>query len=162
MMFEGRLAKPADAVIGDDLVQLVLLGGFPGAISRDKTGQRYVGLLEQVFLIAIVQPWFTNALKRMVKTPKLHFLDSGLLATARGLTFDRVKGDRTTFGSLLESFVFSEILKLMTATDLRLSPYHFRDRDGREGQYLGRHAAFGAANGLALSSPLRPGRAGEP
>lgn len=193
MMFEGRLTKPGDAVVGDDLVQLVLLGGFPEAISRDserrrqdwlrsyltsiltrdlrdiadiekltelpkfvrllaehsgqlvnysqlgsginvshKTGQRYVGLLEQVFLIAVVQPWFTNALKRMVKTPKVHFLDSGLLATARGLTFDRVKADRTTFGALLESFVFSEILKLMTATDLRLSPYHFRDRDGRE------------------------------
>jgi len=97
-----------------------------------RTGQRYVGLLEQVFLIATVQPWFTNALKRVVKTPKLHFLDSGLLATARGLTFDRVKADRGTFGSLLETFVFSEVLKLMTASDLRVTPHHFRDRDMRE------------------------------
>nr|WP_246721631.1 DUF4143 domain-containing protein [Rhizobium leguminosarum] len=91
-----------------------------------------VGLLEQVFLVATVQPWFTNTLKRIVKTPKLHFLDSGLLASVRGLTFDRVKADRGTFGALLESFVFSEVLKLMTASDLRLTPYHFRDRDMRE------------------------------
>ncbi|AUW46647.1 putative ATPase (AAA+ superfamily) (plasmid) [Rhizobium leguminosarum] len=192
-LFDGSLKSPWSSIIGDDFVQLVLLGGFPEAISRNserrrqdwarsyltsiltrdlrdiadvekltelpkfvrllaehtsqlvnysqfggsinvshKTGQRYVGLLEQVFLVATVQPWFTNTLKRIVKTPKLHFLDSGLLASVRGLTFDRVKADRGTFGALLESFVFSEVLKLMTASELRLTPYHFRDRDMRE------------------------------
>ena len=113
--------------------QLVNYSQFGASIDvSHKTGQRYVGLLEQVFLIATLQPWFTNALKRIVKTPKLHFLDSGLLASARGLTFDRVKANRGTFGALLESFVFSEVLKLMTASDLRLTPHHFRDRDMRE------------------------------
>ena len=192
-LFDGKLQSQGNAIVGEELVQLVLLGGFPEAIGRDserrrqdwlrsylssiltrdlrdiadvekltelpkfvrllaehsgqlvnysqfgasvnvshKTGQRYVGLLEQVFLMATVQPWFTNALKRIVKTPKLHFLDSGLLAMARGLTFDRVKADRATFGALLESFVFSEVLKLMTGSDLRLTPYHFRDGDMRE------------------------------
>lgn len=112
--------------------QLVNYSQFGASINvSHKTGQRYVGLLEQVFLIATLQPWFTNSLKRIVKTPKLHFLDSGLLASARGLTFDRVKADRGTFGALLESFVFSEVLKLMTGSDLRLTPYHFRDRDMR-------------------------------
>ncbi len=192
-LFERNLQSQQNAIVGDDLLHLVLLGGFPEAIRRDnerrrqdwlrsyltsiltrdlrdiadvekltelpkfvrllaehsgqlvnysqfgasinvshKTGQRYVGLLEQVFLIATLQPWFTNALKRIVKTPKLHFLDSGLLASARGLTFDRVRADRGTFGALLESFVFSEVLKLMSASDLRLTPHHFRDRDMRE------------------------------
>jgi predicted AAA+ superfamily ATPase len=192
-LFKGRLQSQKYAVVGDDLVQVVLRGGFPEALSREserrrqdwarayltsiltrdlrdiaevekltelpkfvrllaehsgqltnysqlagginvnlRTGQRYVGLLEQVFLITTLQPWFTNALKRIVKTPKLHFVDSGLLAAARGLTFDRVKADRGTFGTMLESFVFSEVLKLMTASDLSLTPYHFRDRDMRE------------------------------
>jgi predicted AAA+ superfamily ATPase len=113
--------------------QLANYSQLGGSINvSHKTGQRYGGLLEQVFLIVAVQPWFTNALKRIVKTPKLHFLDSGLLATVRGLTFDRVKADRGRFGTLLESFVFSEVLKLMTASDLRLTPYHFRDRNLRE------------------------------
>ena len=97
-----------------------------------KTAQRYVGLLEQIFLIATLQPWFTNALKRIVRTPKLHFLDTALLAEASGLTFDKVKADRGTFGPLLESFVFAETLKLMTAANLQLWTYHFRDRDKRE------------------------------
>ena len=38
-----------------------------------KTGQRYTTLLEQVFLVSTLQPWHTNVLKRIVKTPKLHF-----------------------------------------------------------------------------------------
>lgn len=113
--------------------QLVNYSQFGAGINvSHKTGQRYVGLLEQVFLIATLRPWFTNARKRIVKTPKLHFLDSGILASARGMTFDRAKADRGAFGTLLETFVFSEVLKLMTASDLRLTPYHFRDRDMRE------------------------------
>jgi len=192
-LFEGRLEGERQAVIGDDLVRLALLGGFPEAIEREserrrqawarsyltsvltrdlrdiaeierlaelprfvrllaeysgrlvnysqfgseidvshKTGQRYVALLEQVFLVSTLQPWYTNALKRIAKTPKLHFLDSGLLAAARGLSFDRVRADRGGFGALLESFVFSEVLKLMTASDLQLAAYHFRDRQMRE------------------------------
>jgi uncharacterized protein len=192
-LFDGKLQGDQAAIVGDDLTKLVLIGGFPEAISRDserrrqdwarsyltsvltrdlrdiadiekltelpkfvrllaehsgqlvnysqfggsinvshKTGQRYVALLEQVFLVATLQPWYTNALKRIAKTPKLHFLDSGLLATTRGLSFDRVKANRGEFGALLESFVFSEVLKLMTGSDLRLTPYHFRDQQMHE------------------------------
>ena len=97
-----------------------------------KTGQRYVGLLEQMFLLATLQPWHSNTLKRIAKTPKLHFLDSGLLATARGLSFDRVRRNRDLLGALLESFVFSEVLKLMSAADMPLTPYHFRDQQMQE------------------------------
>ena len=43
-----------------------------------------------------------------------------------------MKADRRTFGTLLESFMFSEVLKLMMTSDQRLTPYHFRDRDLRE------------------------------
>lgn len=192
-LFERKLQGDREAALGDDLVRLVLQGGFPEAISREnerrrqdwarsyltsvltrdlrdiaeiekltelpkfvrllaehsgqlvnysqfgasihvshKTGQRYVALLEQIFLLMTLPPWHTNALKRIARTPKLHFLDSGLLATARGLSFDRLKLRRDAFGPLLESFVFSEVLKLMTASELRLTPYHFRDHQMRE------------------------------
>ena len=192
-LFTGNLQGTREEIVGDDLVRIVLAGGFPEAIAREserrrqawarswltsvltrdlrdiaeiqklselpkfvrllaehsgqlvnysqlgssvdvsyKTGQHYVSLLEQVFLITTVQPWYTNVLKRIARTPKLHFLDCGLLAAARGLTFDRIKSDRGKFGTLLESFVFSEILKLMTASDLQLTPCHFRDQQMRE------------------------------
>lgn len=113
--------------------QLVNYSQFGSSIGvSHKTGQRYVGLLEQVFLVSTLQPWYTNALKRIARTRKLHFLDSGLLATARGLTFDRIKAKRGEFGALLESFVFSETLKLVTASDLQVTPYYFRDQQMRE------------------------------
>lgn len=192
-LFAGELQSSRQAVVGDELVQRVVRGGFPEALGREserrrqdwahsylnsvltrdlrdiadiekltelprfvrllaehsgqlvnysqlgagigvshKTGQRYVALLEQIFLVTTLQPWYTNTLKRLIKTPKLHFLDSGLLTTARGLSFERVRNDRDIFGALLESFVFAEILKLMTASDLRLTPYHFRDQQMRE------------------------------
>ena len=97
-----------------------------------KTAQRYVALLEQVFLVTVVRPWHSNVLKRLVKTPKIHFLDSGLLAAVRGLGFERVTGNRNLSGALLESFVYSEIRKLMTASEMWLTPFHFRDHMNRE------------------------------
>ena len=62
----------------------------------------------------------------------MHFLDSGLLAAVREMSFVQVKSDRGEFGALLESFVFSEVLKLMTASDLQLTAYHFRDQQMHE------------------------------
>jgi predicted AAA+ superfamily ATPase len=113
--------------------QLMNYSEFGSAIGVNyKTSQRYVGLLEQVFLVSTLQPWHTNAIKRIIKTPKLHFLDSGVLAASRGLTFNRIKGDRASFGALLESYVFAEIMRLMTWSDLRLTPYHFRDQQMHE------------------------------
>lgn len=192
-LFGGRLHGPSDVIIGDDLISLVLAGGYPEAIDRAserrrqdwirsyltsvltrdlrdiveieklaelpkfvrllaehagqlvnyssfgsgigvsyKTSQPYVNVLEQVFLVTTLQPWYTNAIKRLVKTPKLHFFDSGVLAASRGISFKSVKADRRAFGPLLETFVFAELSKLITWSDLRLTLYHFRDQDGHE------------------------------
>ena len=120
-------------ILAEHSGKLVNYSRFGSSIGvSHKTGQRYVTLLEQLFLVATLQPWFTNRLKRITKTPKLHFLDCGLLASARAASFERVKANRGPFGGLLESFVFSEILKLMTASDLQLMPYHFRDQQMRK------------------------------
>jgi len=97
-----------------------------------KTIQRYVGLLEQVFVVRRLDAWHTNAIKRIIKTPKLHFLDSGLLATMRGMTVARLRSERAFLGPLLETFVVAEVGRLMAAADQVLTPYHFRDQDGHE------------------------------
>jgi predicted AAA+ superfamily ATPase len=95
----------------------------------DKTTKKYVHVLEQLFLIRRVEPWFRNRLKRLVKTPRLHFLDSGLLAAISGITRERIARDRAVFGSLLETFVFSEVLKQSAWLDDRYSISHYRDKD---------------------------------
>jgi len=78
----------------------------------EKTARRYVGVLETLFLLRRLEPWWRNESKRLVKTPKLHFLDAGLLAALRGLTAAQLAQDRTAFGPLLETWVFSELSKL--------------------------------------------------
>jgi len=98
----------------------------------DKTTKKYVAVLEQLFLVRRIEPWFRNRLKRLVKTPKLHFLDSGLLAAILGMTADRIVSDRTIFGPLLETFVFSEVLKQVGWLDEECSLSHYRDKDQDE------------------------------
>jgi uncharacterized protein len=98
----------------------------------DKTTRKYVGILEQLFLVRRVEPWFRNPLKRLVKTPKLHLLDSGLLATLVGATSERVARDRMLFGSLLETFVFAEVLKLNSWMQNPCAVSYYRDKDQDE------------------------------
>ena len=65
--------------------------------------------------------------------PQATFLDSGLLAASHGLTADRVRQNRKLLRAPFESYVFSEVMKLMGASDMHLTPYHsFRDQDMHE------------------------------
>jgi len=98
----------------------------------DKTTRRYVAVLEQLFLVRRVEPWFRNRLKRLVKTPRLHFLDSGLLAAMLGATDTRIAKDRSVLGPLLETFVFSEITKQVEWHDETCVLYFYRDKDQDE------------------------------
>ncbi|TMQ04075.1 MAG: ATP-binding protein, partial [Deltaproteobacteria bacterium] len=113
--------------------QLLSFAELGGQFGLDaKTARRYLGILEQVYLVRPIEPWFTNRLKRMIKSPKLHFLDTGLLAALRGLTAEQLSSDRAAIGPLLESFVFAEIAKLISWMDREITIHHYRDRDQQE------------------------------
>jgi predicted AAA+ superfamily ATPase len=113
--------------------QLVNYAGVGGSLDMDaKTAHRYMDVLQQLFLVRSLEPWSTNQLKRLVKTPKLHFLDSGLLASLLGLTPTNAGDRRKTYGAILESFVVAEIAKLATAADGELLFHHYRDKDQNE------------------------------
>lgn len=113
--------------------QLVNYTGIGAPLSMNHvTTQKYIGVFEQLFLIQTLQPWYTNELKRLTKTPKLHFVDSGLLAALRDLSPERLQSDRALLGALLESFVFSELLKLASWAENRFEFSHFRDKEKNE------------------------------
>ena len=191
--FAGEIPTSGTPIAGDDLVEAVLAGGYPEALTRSGwrrrqdwhldyveailqrdirdiarieqlgtmprlmrvlaehsgqlanhsgfgaplgmnhvTARKYVGILENLFLVHTLPPWYTNTLKRLVKSPKLHFLDAGLLAALRGITPERLRRDRTPFGPLLETFVLGELLKLASWTDDRYTFAHFRDKERNE------------------------------
>ena len=120
-------------VLAEHSGQLVNYSGIGGPLGMNHvTTRRYMGILENVFLVHTLPPWYTNALKRVTKSPKLHFLDAGLLAALRGLTPQRLRRDRTRFGAVLETFVLGELLKLAGWAEDRYAFSHFRDKERNE------------------------------
>jgi uncharacterized protein len=105
--------------------------GAPLGISH-VTIQKYVDVLSHLYLVRPLRPWYTNELKRLVKTAKLHFLDAGLLAALRSHSPDRIDADRMAYGPLLETFVLAELMKLASWSDEPLEFFHFRDRYDNE------------------------------
>lgn len=94
------------AMLAEHSGQLVNLHSLsmPLELSRP-TIQKYVTILERLFLLQTIRPWYSNRLSRLIKTPKIHFLDSGLLSALRDASADAFERDRTAFGPLLETFV---------------------------------------------------------
>ncbi len=120
-------------VVAEQSGQLVNYSGFGAPLGMNHvTTRKYLDILESLFLVCTLSPWYSNTLKRLTKSPKLHFLDAGLLAALRGLTPDRLRRDRTPFGPLLETFVLGELLKLATWTDDRYAFSHFRNKQRNE------------------------------
>jgi predicted AAA+ superfamily ATPase len=116
---------------------LVNLSEIGRSVALDhKTTDSYLRVLEQLFLVYRLQPWSRNELSRIVKTPKLHLLDSGLLTTLRGYNAARIRADHQLLGPILEGFIFSELLKLSVVSEERVSLFHFRDRDQNEVDFV--------------------------
>lgn len=94
-----------------------------------KTAARYVGVFEQMYLLKRIEVWTTNRQKRVVKTPKLQFVDTGLLATLLDFDAAGVKQDRSLFGHVLETFVYAELLKHRTTAEGDYRLLYYRDSD---------------------------------
>jgi len=98
----------------------------------DKTTRAYLGHPRTVDPDQACRTWFNNRLSRLLKTPKLHFLDSGLLAALLGATTERITTNRSIFGPLLETFVMSEIMKQFGWLDDSCTLTHYRNKDKSE------------------------------
>ena len=111
--------------------------GLGAAVNLDsKTTAKYVGIFEQMYLLNRVDAWARNRLKRLVKSPKMQFVDSGLLATLIELGADEVSRDRTRFGNVLETFVYGELVKHAAVSDRRYRIMHYRDADQNEVDFV--------------------------
>ncbi|NNM60319.1 MAG: ATP-binding protein [Legionellales bacterium] len=108
-----------------------------GQLNLDtKTTQKYIGILETLFLINQLRPWHGNTLSRIVKTPKTHFIDSGLLASLNRITLERIQVDRSVFGTLLETWVYGELLKTVNIIEETWEIFHYRDKDQVEVDFV--------------------------
>ncbi len=122
----GKLLK-LTAFYAGKLVNFTELGRKLGL--DHLTIKKYLTLLEQLFLVEQLPAWHSNEYKRLVKTPKLHSVDTGLMCAARGLNRDRLLKQPGDFGLLMESFVYNELRKQAVWVQEPLNFYHYRDKD---------------------------------
>ena len=114
-------------------------------LSRPTIGN-YMTLLESVFLLERLRPWYTNTKNRLIKTPKLHFVDTGLACALLKAGPTALRADRMTLGLLLETFVYQELRRQASCHEQRHVFSHFRDKDGVEVDVVvqrGPHAVAG-------------------
>ncbi len=122
------------AVSAGQLLNLSALGSRIGV--DGKTVDRWLALFEHMFLVRRIFAWHRSGLKRLIKAPKLHFLDSGLLAALQRVSAATVAKDRQKLGPNLESFVYAELAKAATLSDEELTISHYRDKDQVEVDFV--------------------------
>lgn len=103
---------------------------------RRETVENHLAACERLFLVRRLQPWHRHEAKRLIKTPKLHFVDSGLAATLANLTVEDWHEQRDRFGHLLETFVLQQLTAQAAWTDPDLRFWHYRDKDQVEVDFV--------------------------
>lgn len=101
-----------------------------------KTVDRYLGVLEKLFLVQRLPAWSRNELSRLVKTPKLHFLDAGLQSTLVRLNPELLKSQRERWGTTLENWVHAELRKSLSLDTEGWQLAHYRDKDQVEVDFV--------------------------
>lgn len=89
------------------------------------TARRFLSYMEISYQTILLQPWHKNSLKRLHKSPKLHYLDPGIQRSI-------LRKQGVLSGNEFESAVVAEIYKQVKTIDLPCEMYHFRTLDGRE------------------------------
>jgi hypothetical protein len=112
------------------LVNLSSLAGDCGITHN--TAKAWLGVLEASYLIYLLQPYHRNFNKRLVKTPKLYFLDAGLARWLLGVQQEDHLSVHPLFGALFESWVVAECLKARWHAGKEPNLYFWRDRSGHE------------------------------
>lgn len=96
------------------------------------TIKSWLNLLETSGIIFLLKPFYTNINKRLIKTPKLYFVDTGLLCHLLGIHSFAQLPTHPLYGQIFETFVVSEYLKNIANHQLFTKIYFWRNREGLE------------------------------
>ena len=96
------------------------------------TGKRWLSILENSGIIYLLEPYHSNINKRLVKTPKLYFLDTGLAAWLTEWSNAATLEVGAMSGAFLETWVIGEIIKSWWHNGKRAPIYYYRDKDTKE------------------------------
>ncbi len=125
----GQLAARSGQVLN-----MAAIGGIIGL--EKSTTENYIRLLEAVFLIYRLPAWGTTLGSRITRHPKVHLVDSGVMAWLLNLTAQKIDqaspAALTEYGHLLETFAVGEILKQVSWSDAPVTAGYFRTETGDE------------------------------
>lgn len=94
----------------------------------NKTVQKYIQLLEALYIVNLIPAYSNNNLKKVVRTPKVHFIDTGLASHLLNVNAENLLSQSSKYlGNLVESFVYSELIKHQSYSENNIKIYHFRD-----------------------------------
>lgn len=96
------------------------------------TAKKWLSILVSSHIIALVQPYYNNVLKRVVKMPLMHFLDTGLAAYLLRWGNPEALEKGAMAGAFFESYVFSEIYKSYLNAGKEPPIFYYRDKDKKE------------------------------
>lgn len=110
--------------------QLLVPGSLAGPLGlSQRTVERYLTLLEEVFLIKRIPAWARSPSARAVRTPKVAYVDSGLAAAALGHDESSLGRPDGQLGGLLEGFVLSELARQLSWSAQLADLFHYRTKD---------------------------------
>lgn len=113
--------------------QLVNLNTLSGEVGVSHTTlAEWLDILEASFIVFRLQPYYTNIGKRLVKTPKLYFTETGLAAYLLGLKTEAQVSRDPLRGNLFENLIVSDVLKGCLNRDIEGELFFFRSNDGIE------------------------------
>lgn len=96
------------------------------------TARQWVSTLEASFLVTLIRPHFRNFSKRLIKSPKLYFLDTGLLCYLLHINDSKSLLTHPYRGAIFEAFIISEIIKAFLNKGVDPPVFFWRDRTGHE------------------------------
>ena len=115
--------------------QEVNYNSIAGDIGIDsKTAKNWISILEASGIIYLLQPYYSNLSNRIIKSPKLYFMDTGLCSYLAKYPNAETLEVGALGGAIFETFVVSEIIKNLTShgIDPRMRLYYYRDKEQKE------------------------------
>ena len=102
----------------------------------EATISNYISMLNMIYQLSLLQPYSSNISKRFIKSPKLYMNDSGILCHILGITkVDKLMSSNHK-GNIVETFVYSELLKHIGYSQSLPKMYHYRTNDKKEIDFI--------------------------
>lgn len=117
--------------------------------------KNWLGILEKLGIIFYLHPYSNNLLKRLVKTPKLYFFDTGLVCYLTRWSSAETLESGAMNGAILENYVVSELVKTYLNSGKEPYFYYYRDKDAKEIDIVLEHD--GVLNPLEIKKTSNPG-----